>query len=93
MTQFVGKYIGGAGTGKTTTLVNTMSDLCERLVLSPHEIGFVSFTRAARSEAADRVASRFGLDAEDLTRNGWFRTLHSVCCKQLGVGEQLAADP
>jgi hypothetical protein len=33
----------------------------EKDIHDPHLIGFVSFTRAARREAASRAADRFGL--------------------------------
>lgn len=81
----IARIIGGAGTGKTTELLRLM-DLClASRVRDPMQIGFVSFTRAARQEAADRAADKFRLPARDLTDAGWFRTLHSVCYRCLGV--------
>ncbi len=81
--------IGGAGTGKTTTLLRTMDKVLETGVADVYQIGFCSFTRAARREASTRAAERFGVDSEDLEQSGWFRTLHSVCHRQLGASAQL----
>lgn len=79
------RIIGGPGAGKTTRLLQLM-DLClERDVRDPLRIGFVSFTRAARREASSRAADKFGLTASDLEQSGWFRTLHSICHRQLGI--------
>lgn len=79
----IAKLIGGAGTGKTTELLRILSEIVSRGV-DPHDIGFVSFTQAARTEAAERVAGEFGVDAKRLQERGWFRTLHSVCYQGLG---------
>jgi DNA helicase-2/ATP-dependent DNA helicase PcrA len=87
----VARLIGGAGTGKTTELLRLMEGVVEKLH-DPHLIGFVSFTRAARREAASRAADRFDLRVEELEQRGWFRTLHSVCHRCLGVGQELLAD-
>ena len=85
----ISTYIGGAGVGKTTKLLNTLAELITTRYPDPRSIGFVSFTRAARQEAATRAADRFNVRVQDLERDGWFRTLHSVCYKLLGVGDQL----
>ncbi len=80
----VAKIIGGAGTGKTTHLLKLMEWWLHRDFMTPQSIGFVSFTRAARSEAATRAADKFHLDIKELEQDGWFRTIHSACCKLLG---------
>ena len=85
----VARIIGGAGTGKTTELLRIMDLVLERGICDPYSIGFVSFTRAARSEAASRAASAYGLKPSDLEQNGWFRTLHSICYRQLNIGKEL----
>jgi DNA helicase-2/ATP-dependent DNA helicase PcrA len=56
-----------------------------RVVPDPFKIGFVSFTRSARREAASRAADRFGIPPAQLEKHGWFRTLHSCCYRMLGV--------
>lgn len=77
----IARIIGGAGTGKTTELMRLMGMTLDAGVSDPLKIGFVSFTRAARREAAERAADRFGGSVEELEERGWFRTLHSVCYK------------
>lgn len=84
----IARLIGGAGTGKTTELLAIMERVIEQGI-DPLTIGFVSFTRAARAEASARAASLFGCKVEELERNGWFRTLHSVCYRCLGSGDEL----
>lgn len=76
------RTIGGAGTGKTTELVAILEKLVERL-RDPLAVGYVSFTRAARREAAARVADRFNVPIKSLEEAGWYRTLHSICYHQL----------
>lgn len=73
--------IGPPGTGKTTTLLGIVEKALERGV-EPESIGYVSFTRRAATEARDRARERFGMSAE---RFPWFRTLHSLCFKALGL--------
>lgn len=85
MVAKIARLIGGAGTGKTSELLSIMAKTIEAGV-DPMRLGFVSFTRAARGEAAERAAKQFGLKQEDLESAGWFRTLHSVCFKCLGEG-------
>lgn len=60
--------------------------------VGPESIGFVSFTRAARAEAATRAADKFGCKEKDLTTNGWFRTLHSVCYRCLEANDVITED-
>lgn len=79
----IAMLIGGAGTGKTTRLLDIMDKVIKRGI-DPHQLGFVSFTRAARSEAASRAAEQFRLPQEQLEQKGWFRTLHSICFRCLG---------
>ena len=49
------------------------------------DIGLMSFTRAARQEAADRAGKAWNIDPDILTKDGWIRTGHSICYRQLGV--------
>lgn len=87
----IAQYIGGAGTGKTRHLLEVMERVVERLH-DPHLIGFVSFTRAACDEAADRAAERFDVPRADLRGRGWFRTIHGVAHRCLGIGKELLTD-
>lgn len=50
--------------------------------VQPHEIAYVSFTRKAADEAANRAALRFGLDRQDLP---YFRTIHSLAFRETGT--------
>jgi len=84
------RLIGGAGTGKTTELMEIMDKLLAREI-GPLEVGFCSFTRAARREAATRAGDRFGVPVPVLEREGWFRTIHSVAYNVLGIGAELLA--
>lgn len=90
MKRQTAKLIGGAGTGKTTELLLIMDGVLAK-ISDPRLIGFVSFTRAARSEAAARASDQFGCKVTELEQAGWFRTLHSVCYRCLGVGKELLA--
>lgn len=81
----VAVLIGGAGTGKTTELIGVMESARAALGGSPFAIGFASFTRAARAEAVSRAAAAWGVPEEVLTKDGWFRTVHSVCYRQLRI--------
>lgn len=69
-----------------------MGQTIEAGSLAPDQIGFVSFTRAARSEAAERASRQFGCTKDDLEQRGWFRTLHSVCYRCLEAGGDLLTD-
>lgn len=73
--------IGPPGTGKTTTLLGMVEEELNKGT-APEQIAFVSFTRRAATEARDRARERFGMDKD---RFMWFRTLHSLCFKALGM--------
>lgn len=83
------RAIGGAGTGKTTMLLQIAERAMERPEIggNPLALGFSSFTRAARGEAAGRAAAAWGMKQSELERDGWFRTCHSVAYRQLGVSK------
>jgi DNA helicase-2/ATP-dependent DNA helicase PcrA len=79
------KLIGSAGSGKTTELLQVMDGAKKALGGSPFALGFASFTRAARTEAVERASASWGIPAEVLSRDGWFKTCHGVAYKQLAV--------
>lgn len=79
------RLVGGAGTGKTTDLKNTIHDVVAKLECSPEQIGFASFTKAARAEMVERVSESFDIHPSLLSNSGWFRTVHSTCLRQVGV--------
>ena len=72
------RLVGGAGTGKTTSLMGILEKLIERLG-DVRLVGFASLSRAARGEAVKRACGIWGWDEAELTKDGWFRTLHSIC--------------
>jgi superfamily I DNA/RNA helicase len=81
------RTIGGPGAGKTRRGLEIVDRCLERMIPDPLKIGYVSFTRAARREASTRAAERFNMNPKILETEGWFRTLHSVCHKQLAVSK------
>lgn len=87
----IARTVGGPGAGKTTRLIGSdqvkgiMEMVLEQVVSDPYRIGFVSFTRAARDEAASRAAKKFDLPPQSLQKSGWFRTIHSCCYKLLAI--------
>lgn len=81
MTQARTLLLGPPGCGKTERLL-TEFERCLEAGIAPEEIAFVSFTRAAITEARGRIEERFGFDRERLP---WVRTLHSLAFRQLGL--------
>lgn len=76
------KVFGGPGCGKTTRLLQIVEqELADGV--PPNAIAFVGFTRKAAHEALARAKERFGLAEDDLP---FFRTLHSLAFRQLGLG-------
>lgn len=86
------RLIGGAGTGKTTELLGLMQQVIAAGV-GGDQIGFCSFTVAARAEAAGRAAAILGCRPTDLTQRGWYRTIHSIAYQCVGAEKkQMIAD-
>lgn len=83
------RVIGGAGTGKTSMMITIMEKAMDRpeVAGNPFALGFSSFTRAARSEAAGRASAAWNVPQGDLERAGWFRTCHSVAYRVLGLSK------
>lgn len=71
---------GPPGTGKTNYLVTRAKELVERH--GPDQVAFVSFTRQGAQEAMERIMDATGLDSRDFP---YFRTIHSLCYKLLGL--------
>lgn len=82
--------LGPPGTGKTTTLLGMVEAELARGT-PPDRIGYVSFTKRAAEEATQRACERFNLKRADFP---YFRTLHSLCFKQMGLtrGDVLEGD-
>lgn len=83
----VERVIGGPGTGKTHLVLGRLTDEMRRMNLSPEEVGLCTFTRAGRQELSTRAAAAWGCSVESLTRDGWFRTAHSIAHRQCEVRE------
>ena len=73
--------LGPPGTGKTTTLLNIVDEAIESGT-PPERIAYLAFTRKAAYEAQERAMARFGIDENRLP---FFRTLHSLAFRQLGI--------
>jgi len=75
--------LGPPGTGKTTTLLDLVDKHLERGD-KPEQIGFISFTKKAVTEARDRAVERFKLGPR---RFPYFRTIHSLAFRQCGIAK------
>lgn len=77
------KVFGPPGSGKTTYLLNIVKQELEAGT-APQSIGYFAFTRKAATEARDRAVTKFPYLKPD-TDFPWFRTLHSLAYRCLGV--------
>lgn len=82
---------GLAGAGKTQKAMQIIEERVKAGV-SPWHIGFSSFSRAACAEAADRAGEIVGIDPGRLQTTGFFRTLHSVVLRCLGIDARVILD-
>ncbi len=83
--------IGGAGTGKTTTLVHRIAYLIHEKGVPPENILAVTFTGKAAGEMKDRVEKLIG---EGNTKNLWTGTFHYLGRKIVSYGiERLGYPP
>jgi DNA helicase II / ATP-dependent DNA helicase PcrA len=84
------KVFGPPGTGKTTYLLDRVSELISEGI-SPTRIGYFAFTRKAAHEARERAIERFDfLQRSDF---GNFRTLHSLAYARLGLNPDKMLKP
>ncbi len=67
--------IAGAGTGKTTVLIERLKYLVSKKLARPDEILLVTFTEKAASEMEDRALKALPYGCLDL----WISTFHSFC--------------
>ena len=71
--------LAGAGSGKTTVLVNRIAHIVDTGLAKPWQILAITFTNKAANELKERLALYVGEDAKDI----WAGTFHSVCARIL----------
>lgn len=71
--------LAGAGSGKTTVLVNRITYIIENDGVSPFNILAITFTNKAAKEMRERIEAVIGEAAEDM----WISTFHSACVRIL----------
>ena len=80
------KVFGPPGSGKTTFLLNIVQTELDQGT-SPIKIGYFAFTKKAATEARDRAIDKFP-HLRPETDFPWFRTLHSLAYRCLGLGKK-----
>lgn len=78
------KVFGPPGSGKTTFLLGIVEHELDNGV-SPMQIGYFAFTRKAANEARERGVAKFP-HLKPEADFPWFRTLHSLAYRCLGLG-------
>lgn len=71
--------LAGAGSGKTTVLVNRIAYMISEKHIRPWNIIAITFTNKAAREMKDRIERLLGDTAKDM----WIGTFHSVCVRIL----------
>jgi len=71
--------LAGAGSGKTTVVVNKIAYILEQGLAAPYRILAITFTNKAANELKTRVESILGESSEGI----WIGTFHSICMKIL----------
>lgn len=71
--------LGGAGTGKTTTLIYKIYNLIKIDGVEPNSILAVTFTKKAAEDIKTRLEKLLGHNVRDL----WLGTLHTICYRIL----------
>lgn len=67
--------LAGAGSGKTTVLVNRVRHIIESGLAEPWQVLAITFTNKAAGEIRERLADAVGDGARDI----WAHTFHSCC--------------
>lgn len=80
MTRKVDIILGPPGTGKTTSLLSRLSSYLDSGG-SPDRVGFVSFSRRAIKEVADKLG-------KDIDTFPYFRTIHSLAYSFLDLSRE-----
>ena len=71
--------LAGAGSGKTTVLVNRIAYILQLGLCQPWQILAITFTNKAAGELKDRIANVVDYGAADI----WASTFHSTCARIL----------
>ncbi len=71
--------LAGAGSGKTTVLVNRIAYILQMGLCNPWQILAITFTNKAAGELKDRISAVVDYGAEDI----WASTFHSTCARIL----------
>lgn len=71
--------LAGAGSGKTTVLVNRVGHIIESGLAAPWQVLAITFTNKAAGELRERLAKAIGEEAESI----WAYTFHSCCSRIL----------
>ena len=67
--------LAGAGSGKTTVLVNRVEHIISSRLATPWQVLAITFTNKAAGELRERLVSAIGDEANDI----WAYTFHSCC--------------
>ncbi len=71
--------LAGAGSGKTTVLVNRVQHIIESGLAQPWQVLAITFTNKAAGELRERLVKAIGEEAESI----WAYTFHSCCSRIL----------
>ncbi len=71
--------LAGAGSGKTTVLVNRVEHVISSHLATPWQVLAITFTNKAAGELRERLVSAIGEEANDI----WAYTFHSCCSRIL----------
>ena len=71
--------LAGAGSGKTTVVVNKIAYILEQKLTYPYGILAITFTNKAANELKSRVEAILGDNSDGM----WIGTFHSICMKIL----------
>lgn len=71
--------LAGAGSGKTTVLVNRVEYIISSHLATPWQVLAITFTNKAAGELRERLVSAIGEEANDI----WAYTFHSCCSRIL----------
>ena len=82
------RVVGAPGTGKTRYLMTILEELKSKGV-DAEQVGLFSFSKAANRESVSRAAALYDCEADELQKDGYFRTVHSAAYKLGDVSDCL----